>query len=156
VPPGAGLQKRANFSTLIVGLAGTENRTRDTCVAGSGKNRSAIHYKLALSCFIPEYYIFQVASNSPVTVSPSIFVYGTYLPLGVSILTSLFVIFPLAERVTNAKQVQIMTGISGATYWLSNLIWDLGIYAVAGSLMMAVLAGTDQSGTFSRQEGPGG
>jgi hypothetical protein len=33
VPPGAGLQKRANFSTLNVGLPGTGNRTRDTCVA---------------------------------------------------------------------------------------------------------------------------
>jgi hypothetical protein len=44
VPPDAGLQKRVNFSTLIVGLAGTGDRTRTTCVAGSGHNRSAIHY----------------------------------------------------------------------------------------------------------------
>jgi hypothetical protein len=35
VPPDAGLQKRANFSTLIVGLAG---------VAGSGDKRSANHH----------------------------------------------------------------------------------------------------------------
>jgi flagellar basal body P-ring protein FlgI len=40
----AGLQKRDNFFTLIVGLAGTGNQTRSTCVAGSGVNRSAIHY----------------------------------------------------------------------------------------------------------------
>jgi hypothetical protein len=39
-----GLQKRATFSTLNVGLAGTRNRTRATCVASSGTNRSAIHY----------------------------------------------------------------------------------------------------------------
>jgi hypothetical protein len=44
VLPDAGLQKRANFSTLIVGLAGTGNRTRATCVAGTGTNCSAIHY----------------------------------------------------------------------------------------------------------------
>jgi hypothetical protein len=36
--PDAELQKRATFSTLIVGLAGTGNRTRATCVAGSGTN----------------------------------------------------------------------------------------------------------------------
>jgi hypothetical protein len=40
VPPDAGLQKRATFSTLNVGLAGTGNRTRATCMASS----SAIHY----------------------------------------------------------------------------------------------------------------
>ena len=48
------------------------------------------------------------------------------LPFSLGLLTSLFVIFPLVERITNAKQVQIMTGISGYTYWLSNLIWDQG------------------------------
>jgi hypothetical protein len=36
VPAEAGLQKRANFFTLIVGLAGTGDQTRATCVAGSG------------------------------------------------------------------------------------------------------------------------
>jgi hypothetical protein len=46
VPPYAGLQKRATFSTLNVGLAGTGNRTRATCVASSGTNHSAIHYAL--------------------------------------------------------------------------------------------------------------
>jgi hypothetical protein len=44
VPPDAGLQKRANFSTLIIGLAGTGDRAQATCVASSGDNRSAIHY----------------------------------------------------------------------------------------------------------------
>jgi hypothetical protein len=44
VPPDAGLQKRATFSTLNVGLAGTGNQTRATCLASSGTNRSAIHY----------------------------------------------------------------------------------------------------------------
>jgi hypothetical protein len=42
--PDAGLQKRANFSTLIVGLAVTGDQTRATCVAGSRVNHSAIHY----------------------------------------------------------------------------------------------------------------
>jgi hypothetical protein len=37
---------RATFSTLIVGPAGTGYRTRATCVADSGANRSAIHYDL--------------------------------------------------------------------------------------------------------------
>jgi hypothetical protein len=44
VPPDAGLQTRATFSTLNIGLPGTGNRTRATCVASSGFNRLAIHY----------------------------------------------------------------------------------------------------------------
>jgi hypothetical protein len=44
MPPDAWLQKRTNFSTLIVGLARTGNQTRATCMAGSGTNGSAIHY----------------------------------------------------------------------------------------------------------------
>jgi hypothetical protein len=47
VPPEAGLQKRATFSILNVGLAGTGNQTRATCVAGSVARRSAIDYALA-------------------------------------------------------------------------------------------------------------
>ena len=59
-------------------------------------------------------------------IPTSIWIYGMSLPFSLGLLTSLFVIFPLVERITNAKQVQIMTGISGYTYWLSNLIWDQG------------------------------
>jgi hypothetical protein len=38
----AGFKKRANFPTLIEGLAG--DQTRATCVARSGVNRLTIHY----------------------------------------------------------------------------------------------------------------
>jgi hypothetical protein len=38
------MHKRANFSTLIVGLVGTGDQTRAICVAGSGVNHSAILY----------------------------------------------------------------------------------------------------------------
>jgi hypothetical protein len=36
--------EKSNFSTLNVGLAGTGNLTRATCMAGSVSRRSAIHY----------------------------------------------------------------------------------------------------------------
>jgi hypothetical protein len=51
-PPDSGLQKRANLSTLIVGLSGTEDQTQATWVAGSGDNRSAIHYDDKEGCFL--------------------------------------------------------------------------------------------------------
>jgi hypothetical protein len=51
VPPDAGLQIRTNFSTLIVGLAGTWDQTRVTEVASSGENRSTIRYDFSSSLF---------------------------------------------------------------------------------------------------------
>jgi hypothetical protein len=42
--PDADLQKRTNFSTLMVGLSGTGDQTQATCVACSGDRLSAIHY----------------------------------------------------------------------------------------------------------------
>jgi hypothetical protein len=48
--PDVGLKKRATFTTLIIGSAGTGYRTRATCMAGSGANRSAIHYDSSVHC----------------------------------------------------------------------------------------------------------
>jgi hypothetical protein len=52
VPPTQDLQKRATFSTPIIGLAETGDQTRATCVAGSVARRSAIHYDHKLYAFI--------------------------------------------------------------------------------------------------------
>jgi hypothetical protein len=57
VPPDAGLQKRANSSTLIVGLAGTGDRARATCVSGIGNNCSAIYYDTVMISFLPQHEI---------------------------------------------------------------------------------------------------
>jgi hypothetical protein len=50
VPPDAGLQKRATFSPLNVGLARTGNQTHATCEASSVARRSAIHYASSPLC----------------------------------------------------------------------------------------------------------
>ena len=51
--------------------------------------------------------------------------YGIPLPLGLAILVSSFLIFPLNERATNAKQVQLMTGLrpSKCHYKLLNILY---------------------------------
>jgi hypothetical protein len=52
VPPAAGLQKSASFSSLSVGLAGTGNQTRATCVASSVTIPSAIHYASGIKLYV--------------------------------------------------------------------------------------------------------
>jgi hypothetical protein len=61
VPHDTGLQKRATFSNLNVGTAGTGDQTRATCVAGSVARRSAIHYAYRDRC---RKFQKQTASNS--------------------------------------------------------------------------------------------
>ena len=53
----------------------------------------------------------EVTSQTNSFVNPDAFRYGTSLTVGLSLFASVFLVFPLIERVTNAKQVQIMTGM---------------------------------------------
>ena len=69
-------------------------------------------------------------------------------PLGLAILVSAFLIFPLNERATNAKQVQLMTGLLPGVFWISNLVWDFLLYALAAFIMFGIILGLDNNGTF--------
>ena len=72
-----------------------------------------------------------------------------------SLLVSLFLIFPLVERTSGAKHLQMMTGLSPATFWLTNLAWDFLIYLVASFLMTAMLLALDYDKTFTSFQAPG-
>jgi hypothetical protein len=56
--PDAGLQKRATFSTLNVGLAGTGNRTQATCVASSSTNQPIHSMRGFLDCVVCDLTLF--------------------------------------------------------------------------------------------------
>ena len=75
--------------------------------------------------------------------------------MGMSLLSSLFLIFPLVERTSGAKHLQFMTGLNPATFWLTNLAWDYLIYFVASILMLAFLMGLDYEDTFTTFQAPG-
>merc|ERR1719192_2468977 len=76
------------------------------------------------------------------------YAFGITLPLGLAILVSSFLIFPLSERATNAKQVQIMTGLHPATFWVSNLLWDLLLFLLSSLAMLGLILILDQHSTF--------
>lgn len=60
---------------------------------------------------------------------------STLLPIGMSFLVASFAMFPVVDRTSGSKNLQLMTGISGPLYWLSNYLFDLIVYA---SLWVAV------------------
>ena len=76
------------------------------------------------------------------------FGYGIPIPLGLAILVSSFLIFPLSERATNAKQVQLMTGLHPAVFWVSNLVWDFLLYTISAFIMFGLILGLDEKETF--------
>ena len=82
-------------------------------------------------------------------INPSAFQYATSLTLGFSLFVSVFLVFPLIERVTNAKQVQIMTGVHPAIFWGSNLCWDIGMLLISIFLTTILLVALDTQYYFS-------
>lgn len=63
-----------------------------------------------------------------------------FAPLALSFLSASFVLIPIHERATSAKLLQMMTGISAATYWFSMFIWDFIISVIISFLLIIPFA----------------
>ncbi|KAG9509130.1 ATP-binding cassette sub-family A member 3 [Fragariocoptes setiger] len=61
-----------------------------------------------------------------------------FLPFSLAFITSYFVIFPTHERVTKSKHLQLMTGVSARTFWLSHFLFDLAIYAAYTTMVLGI------------------
>ncbi|CAN7993964.1 unnamed protein product, partial [Ixodes hexagonus] len=62
-----------------------------------------------------------------VGIMPWIFI----APAVVGLLICGFVVFPFTETASRAKELQLMTGVAGHTYCLSNYLFDLAVYLAA-------------------------
>ncbi|KAH7936145.1 hypothetical protein HPB52_018852 [Rhipicephalus sanguineus] len=49
---------------------------------------------------------------------------GTFTPLALCFHAASFVLFPITELCSQFKHLQLMTGVSGLLYWLSNFVFD--------------------------------
>ena len=65
--------------------------------------------------------------------------YMTIMSIVMSLLLGLFIIFPLKERVTNAKQVQLMAGVNPFVFWITNFVWDFLIYIVIATVYLIII-----------------
>jgi hypothetical protein len=73
----------------------------------------------------------------------------TLMPFGLLFLTGSFMIFPLLERVSKAKQLQLMTGTSAFAYWSTCFLWDFLLYMIVASIMVFVVFVADPLNVFS-------
>nr|CAD7432558.1 unnamed protein product [Timema monikensis] len=84
--------------------------------------------------------------------SDVIFQWMTLVPLGLLFLVGLFMIFPLTERVTSVKQLQLMAGVSPPSYWLVCFLWDYLLYLLVSVLMVLAVYVFDALNIFKQTE----
>uniref|UniRef100_A0A8B9P3H1 P-type phospholipid transporter n=1 Tax=Apteryx owenii TaxID=8824 RepID=A0A8B9P3H1_APTOW len=58
-----------------------------------------------------------------------------------SFIPASFVLYLIQERVTKAKHLQFVSGVSPAVYWLTNFLWDIVNYAMSAGLVVGIFTG---------------
>lgn len=71
------------------------------------------------------------------------------------LLLGIFIIFPLKERITNAKQVQMMAGVNPIVFWFSNFAWDFIVYFLISLIFALILYLFDKRYTLHSNGGFG-
>uniref|UniRef100_A0A8C7QAX0 P-type phospholipid transporter n=1 Tax=Oncorhynchus mykiss TaxID=8022 RepID=A0A8C7QAX0_ONCMY len=49
-----------------------------------------------------------------------------------------FVLYLIQERVTQAKHLQFVSGVSPVIYWMANFLWDMVNYSISAALVVAI------------------
>lgn len=63
-----------------------------------------------------------------------------YVTLALTFVSGSFVLVPVHERITKAKLLQMMTGISPATYWFSMFAWDFIMNTIVSLVLILPFA----------------
>ncbi|XP_018027772.1 phospholipid-transporting ATPase ABCA1 [Hyalella azteca] len=84
----------------------------------------------------------------------SAFIYSLMMPTAMAFLSASFLIFPLQERESKAKQIQLMTGTSSTALWFTTFTWDMLSYTASILIMFALFMIIDAQGNFTLQGAP--
>ena len=87
--------------------------------------------------------------------NPTPMQYMVIIGMAMSLLLGIFIIFPLKERITNAKQVQMMAGVNPIVFWFSNFAWDFIVYFIISLILAVILYVFDKRFTFHTNGGFG-
>ncbi|XP_061834850.1 retinal-specific phospholipid-transporting ATPase ABCA4 [Nerophis lumbriciformis] len=55
-----------------------------------------------------------------------------------------FVLYLIQERVTKAKHLQFVSGVSPLIYWLANFFWDMVNYSISAALVVGIFMAFDK------------
>lgn len=71
------------------------------------------------------------------------------VPIGLKGFLIDLITFPHNERTSNAKQLQLMTGVAPGTYWLACFTWDYFLYLMSVAAVMVIVTFCDTSKMFT-------
>ncbi|XP_055994780.1 phospholipid-transporting ATPase ABCA3-like [Sorex fumeus] len=128
------------------------NATRTSIKVTSLFNAEAIHSP-AVSLALVENVLLQLSSPASLRVfnKPQPYIYekaniatadglrvAIYIHFGMALLMSGFCLLSVSERVSKAKHIQFMSGVSVLVYWLSSFLWDAIIFNLIICLLLGV------------------
>uniref|UniRef100_F6Y251 P-type phospholipid transporter n=2 Tax=Monodelphis domestica TaxID=13616 RepID=F6Y251_MONDO len=71
-----------------------------------------------------------------------------------SFIPASFVLYLIQERVSKAKHLQFVSGVSPTTYWVTNFLWDIVNYSVSAGLVVGIFIGFQKRAYTSPQNLP--
>ncbi|XP_069087522.1 retinal-specific phospholipid-transporting ATPase ABCA4 isoform X3 [Pleurodeles waltl] len=71
-----------------------------------------------------------------------------------SFIPASFVLYLIQERVSNAKHLQFVSGVTPTVYWLSNFAWDIANYSVSAIMVVAIFVGFNKKAYTSSNNLP--
>uniref|UniRef100_A0A8C9R6I7 ATP binding cassette subfamily A member 4 n=1 Tax=Scleropages formosus TaxID=113540 RepID=A0A8C9R6I7_SCLFO len=61
-----------------------------------------------------------------------------------SFIPASFVLYLIQERVTNAKHLQFVSGVSPLVYWVTSFFWDMFNYSLSTAMVVGIFIGFDK------------
>ncbi|XP_072275957.1 retinal-specific phospholipid-transporting ATPase ABCA4 isoform X2 [Pyxicephalus adspersus] len=61
-----------------------------------------------------------------------------------SFIPASFVLYLIQERVSNAKHLQFVSGVTPAVYWFTNFMWDIANYAISVAMVVLIFIGFEK------------
>ncbi|XP_018414710.1 PREDICTED: retinal-specific ATP-binding cassette transporter [Nanorana parkeri] len=71
-----------------------------------------------------------------------------------SFIPASFVLYLIQERVSNAKHLQFVSGVTPAVYWFTNFMWDIANYAVSVAMVVLIFIGFEKKAYTSASNLP--
>ncbi|XP_050726962.1 phospholipid-transporting ATPase ABCA3-like [Eriocheir sinensis] len=115
-------------------------------------NSTGYKYSITTSNYpLPTNTMWQFTSE----FSVSAVIYPSLMSLALAFLSASYLVFPLQERESNSKQVQVMTGAPIWALWTTNLLWDMATYMVTMILILIAFMALDPREYFTMDAAPG-
>lgn len=121
------------YHTAIIAL-NLVHTTLTRCMAGDGA--SSISLKVRWQEGVEESATYSITDQDRVQAMVERVI---FLSMAISTMTSSFGIFPVVDRVSMSKHLQLMTGLTGKIYWIANFIFDFCFYTTNTTIFMSIL-----------------